>query len=267
MRAVRTRLLHMKLSYLLICGFGFAGVIWAAPAATAQTAEQSAAFIQGDYDTALEGQAVSADDHAFRARSLLAKAMTANGRLPNSALLNEAREAAEAALAIDPGHIEGRLQWSLAMSLSTRAMSTRQVRRSGVGERSKAVIEGVLADDPDNINAHGFMMVWHLEVMQRGGRMGAMVMGASLREARAHYREAIQLDASDASIRWQYARALTLLDAKKHRSSIIEALEAAIDAPRETALEEVMHERALGLLAALKADGPKAAKRQAEQML
>ena len=106
---------------------------------------------------------------------------------PYTALINDALAAADAALALDPAHGEGRLQKAIALSLLTRSMSLGEANRSGYGPQARALAEAVLADDPSNHYALGFLAVWHVEVYRRGGTIGAAVMGASLKTARRDY--------------------------------------------------------------------------------
>ncbi|MFN3836016.1 MAG: hypothetical protein ACK4NO_08960, partial [Glycocaulis sp.] len=188
--------------------------------------------------------------HAFRARALLAKAMFGSGE-PSRAVLDEARAAAEAALALEPGHLEGRLQKAIALSLILRPMSLGEARRTGYGELSKSLAEGVLAEDPANHYAHGFLAVWNVEVVRRGGRLGAMVMGASVRSAEAHYAEAVRLAPEDIGLRWQWARALAALDARKYRAEIDAELTAAAAFAPVTDMDRVMQDRAATLIGVL----------------
>ncbi len=220
-----------------------------APVALADIASANDAFRAGQYDLALSEAAGdrSADAHALRARAMLAKVMCA-GREPDLAALKEALAAAEASLKLDAGHDEGRLQKAIALSLLTRPMSLSDARESGFGPQAKALAEGVLADDPENHYALGFLAVWHVEVHRRGGTLGAAMMGANLKTARTLYAEAVRLAPEDAGLRWQWARALAALDAKKYRAEIEAELQAALAIDPVTELDRVMQERAAALL-------------------
>jgi len=192
----------------------------------------------------------TADAHAFAARAILAEGMMGQGQ-PDGALLDKAEAAAREALAIDPEHIEGRLQLAIALSLKARPLSTRQAMKTGYGETAKDLVEAVLEDDPDNAYAHGFMSVWHIEVVRRGGAIGSSVMGASVKEGITHYQRAAELLPFDASIHWQYAKSLAALNAKKYGDHIDVALQYALAAPTEDKLEETMASRAEELKTAL----------------
>jgi hypothetical protein len=214
--------------------------------AAAQSVEAVAAYQRGAYDLAIDTAASgppSADARAFEARALLAKAMCGAGDPPIS-LVERALAQADAAVEADPRHAEGRLQRAIALSLLVRPMNLNAARRSGYGEAARALAESVLADDPKNFYAHGFLSVWHIEVVRRGGPIGAVMMRASLKSARAHYASARTLAPGDAGLHWQYARALAALDIRAHRAEITAALLLAAEAPVETDLERVMQARA-----------------------
>lgn len=255
----------MKRVLAAICGLvltGFPG------AALAQGKDAVQAYVSGQYEEALDrtANAPDADSRAFAARVLLAEAISLDGPPPAS-LLQSALAEANMALASQPGHIEGRLQKAIALSLIIRPMSVGEVSRNGWGEEARNLALTVLVEDPDNLYAHGFLAVWNLEVVRRGGTLGAMVMGASLDKARGHYRDAVALAPGDAAIHWQWARALAALNAKKYRTDIEAALDAALAAPVESDLEQVMQNRARNLRQVLDTEGPKAAGKLAQEML
>lgn len=216
------------------------------PVAVAETSARLTAFADGRYHDAvtLAQAEQSADNLAFAARSLLAEAMSAEDQIPSQQLAEDAERFARRALEIEPDHIEGRLQLAIALSLRARPMSNKEARKSGFGSEARRLVESVIEDDPDNFYAHGFMSVWHIEVVRRGGTLGSAVMGASVRKGRSHYERAIALDPDDASTHWQYARALTALNARKYRREIENALESAFVAACETQLETTMKSRA-----------------------
>jgi hypothetical protein len=170
--------------------------------------------------------------------------MSAPDFVPPAGLLDRAEALARAALDTEPDHIEARLQLAIALSLKARPLSTREAMRTGYGEDARTLVEGVLEDDPHNPFAHGFLAVWHVEVRRRGGTIGASILGASVKKGRRHYQAAIEASPGDASIHWQYARALASLNAKKYRGEIETTLQAALDCRTDSTLEDVMRGRA-----------------------
>ncbi|MEO1642258.1 MAG: hypothetical protein AAFR74_02900 [Pseudomonadota bacterium] len=229
----------------------------------------SIAFEDGRYsDAASEAEAAqTADSLAFAARCKLAEAMSNPDFEPPEALILEAEALARRALEMEPSHIEGRLQLAIALSLRARPLSTRQAMRSGFGDEAKALVEAVLEDDPDNFYAHGFMAIWHIEVVRRGGSVGSAVMGASVRKGRRHYQAALAINSEDASTHWQYARALAALNAKKYRAEIDVALMSAVKVEAPTALDRVMQRRAHDLSLAITAQSRREVEALAERML
>lgn len=222
------------------------------PAAAELPSPILAAFGDGRFDEAARRAASlsDADAKALAARALLAKGMCGDGQ-PPVALVDEAETLARAALEIEPGHIEGRLQLAIALSLKLRPLSPREAMRAGHGEVARELAEAVLRDDPGNPYAHGLLAVWHVEVVRRGGAIGAAIMGASLREGLGHYQAAARARPDDAAIHWQMARALAALNARKYRGEILGALQAAQVAGRDDALETVMAARAAHLAMAM----------------
>ena len=228
-------------------------ILMATPAAMAEDNAYQIAFTEGRYDDAATLAQIdpTADRLAFTARSTLAEAISAPDFLPPIDMLDQAENLARLALEQDPDHLEARLQLSIALSLKSRTLTVREIRRTGYGEETKEMVEGVLRDDPQNVYAHGFFAVWNLEVRRRGGAIGASIMGASVKKARRHYQTAIALSPDDAALHWQYARALAALNAKKYRSEIEKALSSANACNIDTSLEQVMRDRAALLMDAL----------------
>lgn len=231
------------------------------------SSELSEKFARGAYmEAALDAEtAATADDLAFAARSLLAYCMTGSGQ-PDAAIIDRAERNAEAALKREPGLEEARLQLAIALSLKSRPMDAMAVWSAGYAERGRKLAEEVLKSEPANIYALGFLAIWNIEVEKRGGNMGAWMMGASIDKARDYYAAAANLAPDDIGLHWQYARALTSLDAKKYSNEAMNALKRAAAANADDHLERVMQQRAADLAAALK-DDRAAAQKLAEILL
>lgn len=221
--------------------------------AIAEPPDALAAYLSGEYAEAavLAEAAGQADGMALAARAVLADAMVLTDAEPAEETLKRAEALARAALAEDETHSEARLQLAIALSLQARGMSLRAARRSGYGELARGLADAVAADEPQNAYAHGFLAVWHVEVLRRGGRIGAMVMGASVKQARAHYQMAVAARADDCALHWQWARVLAATNARRFRPEIEAALAAAVRSPADDRLERVMQGRALLLQDAL----------------
>ena len=225
-----------------------AAIFLLSPVAYAQDATQIAHFESGRFEQAAYANPASqsANELAFMARAVLAEAMCGT-KQPSADFLKSPEIFARRALAIDPEHIEAKLQLAITLSLKARPMSARAAMRSGYGDEAKSLVNQVLKSDPDNAYAHAFMAVWHIEVVRRGGAIGSRMMGASVNQARKHYAKAAALSPNDASIHWQYARALAAHNPRKYRADIDAALSLALSAPIEDHLERVMAGRAANL--------------------
>jgi len=215
------------------------------PVAHGQSQEAMLAYASGDYRTAaaLTERSGRADELAFSARSVLAEAMSMPSGNPAADDLSRAEALARQAIELEASHIEGRLQLAIAMSLQARPMSNRQAMRAGLGQKAKDIAETILADSPNDAYANALLAVWNMEILRRGGRIGARIMGASLRAARAHYGTAAAAAPDDGALHWQWARVLTATNPKKYRDEIDAALAASVAAQTDDELERVMQER------------------------
>lgn len=235
--------------------------------AMADDASYARAFSAGDYGIAagiVEAEP-GAEAKALTARALLAGVMSGEGE-PDIETVERAMVYAQEAVALEPAHIEGRLQLAIAISLYLRPLSTGEARRTGLSGQPKELAEAVLVDDPANAYAHGLLAVWNVEVVRRGGRLGAAIMGAGLRSAKAHYEAAAAASPDDASVHWQYARALAARGAGRKEAQIRAILQEGIGAKADDALEAVMQARCAALLTVLDAEGAEAATEAALSM-
>ncbi len=240
-----------------------------ASVATAQNEEAVSAYEAGDYTrvVTLTQTSQQAGDLALSARAVLAGAMSTQMGEPAISALKQAETLAQKAIELDERHVEARLQLAIALSLQARPMSNRQAMRSGLGQKSRDIARDILAEDPNNIYAHGLLAVWHMEVLRRGGRIGAQIMGASRKSAQRHYASAAAVAPDDGALHWQWARVLAATNAKKYASEIEQALEASVSATPNDALEEVMQARAARLRVAMETGDFSAAKALAIRLL
>ncbi|WP_341197850.1 hypothetical protein [Hyphomonas chukchiensis] len=111
-----------------------------------------------------------------------------------------------------------------------------EARRTVWAKEARALSRSVLADDPANADTHGFLAIWNIEIVRRGGTLGGMMRGAGIDDVRDYYKAAVTHAPGEASEQWQYARSLSALNAKKYRAEFNAALAAAAAAPVETAL-------------------------------
>lgn len=254
----------MRLLFPLVMFAALAAPAFAHPS----NPELKAQYQRGDYlgaASAAEASA-SADDLAFAARAVLAHCMTRDGE-PEPALVERARKDADAALKLSPAHEEAKLQLAIALSLKSRSMDLLDAWDAGYGTRGRELAEDVLARDPDNFYAHGFLAVWNVEVRRRGGAIGASFMGAGVTEGRRHYEMAARLAPADIGVHWQWARALAALDARRNSAEALAALDKALAAQPQDHVQEVMQARAERLAEALRAGDRRAAQILARTLL
>lgn len=237
------------------------------PAAARPTPELDAMFANGDYlDAARRAEAdATADDLAFAARSLLAQCMTADHE-PDLTLVGRAETDARKALQLAPEQEEALLQLAIALSLRSREMNLIDAWNAGYGSQGRDLAAQVLAKDPGNYYAHGFLAVWNLEVRRRGGALGGKLLNANVAEGQRQYEEAARLAPDDAGIHWQFARALVALDARRYGAEAEGILDRAIASGAEGHVQAVMRVRAQKLAGALKGD-PRQAQALARSML
>lgn len=214
--------------------------------AHAQTSEAVSAFERGEFQVAAEISETfeRADDKAFAARALLANVIVNSDGNPDQKVLEHAEALSRKAMAIDEGHIEANLQLAISLSLQARPLSNAQAMRAGYAQQAKRLTEEILAVEPENPYANALLAIWNMEVLRRGGRIGARVMGASSREGLEHYWVAARQTPDDGSLHWQWARVLAATNAKRYREHIEAALNASIAANTDDALEAVMQARA-----------------------
>lgn len=239
-----------------------------APTAFAQDASQIADYNLGKFEQAAAISSIeqTPDLLAFKARAVLASGICGDGQ-PGAELLVKAEKFARDALAMDPNHVEAQLQLAITLSLKARPLSNRAAMKTGYGEDAKELAMSALSNEPDNPYANGFLAVWHIEVVRRGGAIGSRIMGASVKKARKHYAAANASASGDAALHWQYARALAALNSKKYRKEIDSALAKATSAAVDNHVERIMAERANKLQQMLQHRPYKDVERWAEQVL
>lgn len=240
----------------------FAFALWAEQAAAEPPGAALDLYASGRYIAAAEiagRDAGSADSLAFAARSRLAACLTSGEGVDIEALLDRAERDARAALALQPNSVEARLRWALTLGVRGRRASLAEALARGYAPRGRHLIDEALAIAPDNAEANALLGAWHLEILRRGGRAGALVMGARLSNGIAAFDRARALAPHDPMIALQYAVALTELDAPRFRTQIAALLGVPLAAAPRDAFEAHGRDVAAQLSRALHADGPQAA--------
>jgi tetratricopeptide (TPR) repeat protein len=236
--------------------------------AQAQTATQrlyaEGAFLQA----AAAGEASSsASGYALAARALLARCMLAGNDQDEMVWIERARRNAESALAREPQSVEARLQLATALGMRAQRLSIPQALREGLAGQGRRLIDEALARAPNDPWANALSGGWHLEVLRRGGPVGAMTMGARLQDGIAAFDRALQLAPNDPAILMQYAGGLLLLDARRHQDLIEALLRRAEVAPARDAFERFAVTQAGDVRLILDTQGPRAASRAVAALL
>ncbi len=226
---------------------------FAAPA-WAQSARE--AYVEGAFlEAASLGEAQGrADDLALAARALLAEAVTGNPA-DIDGLLARAEANARRALAADQTSTEARLQLAAAMGMKARRATIGEAMRKGYASEGRALVRAAVAEAPREAWAHALEGGWNLEVVRRGGNVGATYYGASVRAGRAAFDRARALAPDDAIIAYQYAVALLELDPERYGDEATRLLAAASACRPGDAFEMRVKAKAASVAAALSARG------------
>ncbi|MEQ1617682.1 MAG: hypothetical protein ABL883_04985 [Terricaulis sp.] len=219
-------------------------------------------FADGRYIAAAElaqRQTNSAEALAFSARALIAACITHSGCDDLAATLERAERGARQALLLDPRSVDARLQLAAISGIRGRRAPLTQAFASGYAPRGKRLIDEALRMAPDNSEALALLGVWHLEVLRRGGGLGAMIYGANLSQGLVAFDRARLLAPDNPTIALHYAIALLLLDAPRYRARAAQML-AAIQTMRPgDALGRHSRELARRIEQSLETQGPRAA--------
>ncbi|MGE0830571.1 MAG: hypothetical protein AB7O04_14630 [Hyphomonadaceae bacterium] len=241
--------------------------LWAAPrafaAADARALYRDGAFLNAAEAALAAGRASGrAEDLVLASRALLAQCIVEPHRGDAGALLARASEAAEAALAADAASIDARLQLTAAIGMRGRRASLNAAIRAGYAPRGKRLIDDALARAPNSAWGRALLGGWHLEILRRGGRMGAMAYGARLSEGLGAFERARALAPNDIVIAAHYGLSLLTLNPDRYAARAGAQLEAAGEGEARDALERHFKRTARSLNAVL-ADNAQAARQAA----
>lgn len=221
-------------------------------------------YARGDFlAAATQAEAEGGSDNlALAARALLAEAVTGAPRNLD-ALLTRAEKNARGALAADASNTDARLQLAVAIGMKGRRASVAEAMRRGYAREGKTLVRAALRAQPREAWAHALEGGWNLEIVRRGGSVGASYFGASVPAGRAAFERARALAPDDALIAYQYAVALLELDPRRNTAEAAKLLEIAGTCRAGDAFEQRVQARARDVAAALKDSGADAAIRLA----
>lgn len=230
----------------------------AAPIAATSPSNQ---YEIGDFQAAaLAGEAQGgAEGYVIAARSLLALAMRDMRGPASASYLDRAEKDSTAALALTPDAVEPRLTLALTLGIKGRRASLNEALAQDYAARGKKLIEEVLERAPDEARAYALLGGWNLEVVRRGGSIGARLMGASTRAGIRAFDRARALAPNNPTIALHYAVALLTLDSKRYGEKGRDLLQAAANAIPADAFEASTRDNARRLAAVLASRGAQAA--------
>jgi hypothetical protein len=239
------------------CGLGLA-FGQAAPIAARSAISQ---YEAGDFQAAaLAGESEGgAEGYTLAARALIALAMRDLRGPASGRYLDRAEKNSQAALALAPEAVEPRLTLALALGMKGRRASLNEALAKDYAARGKKLIEDVLDRAPDEPRAYALLGGWNLEVVRRGGPIGARLMGASTRAGIRAFDRARALAPNNPTIALHYAVALLTLDSKRYGEKARDLLQAAANAAPADAFEAATREHARRLAALLASGGAQAA--------
>lgn len=196
---------------------------------------------------------------SFASRALMAQCATAPGQRDVDDWLARAERTARDALALDSQSVEARLQLALVYGVRGRRAALTEAFAQGYAPRGRALISEALALDPRNARAHALLGAWNLEVLRRGGRVGALAYGASFDAGTAEFDRAMALAPGDAMIPLHYAVALLELNAPQNADHAAGLLRRAAALEPHDALDRFTQHTAQRVLRTLEENGPAAA--------
>lgn len=208
----------------------------------------------------------SASSRAFASRALVAACAAARSNADIGALLARAETSAREALSLDSRSVDARLQLALVYGMEGRRLSLAQAFAGRYASRGKRLIDQALAIEPANAHAHAMLGAWNLEVVRRGGRVGALMYDAHAEVGLAEFERARQMAPDDTLISLHFAVALLSLDPVAYRARAGRLLRDVNAAAPDDALEGLTQETARRLQAAL-AESPRAAQRAAQDSI
>lgn len=207
-------------------------------------------FADGDYEgaAAMAHADGGADNEAMAAKAMIAAAFTTRDLDARARYAKLAREYAEEAVADDPNHVEGRLYLAASLWFEGRRKGPMQNYFSGLPQRGKELLEGVIADAPDGSAdkawARAFMGGWHFEIIRLGGSMGTRMLGADLGEGADNCNEAMDGAPDNPAIAFNCGVLYLAVDADMFAEHAKVSFQRAIAGEPVDAFETELQERA-----------------------
>jgi hypothetical protein len=233
--------------------------VWLA-VALAQTAwgadlqEAEVLYEQGALQEAarLAAEVGGADGLSLAAKARLVEAIYQAPADAKPGLLDEAAGLAQAALALDPTHVDALIDLALTLGHKADLAGPITAHLNRYATDGKALLDQALALDPDNAWAHGLLGIWHLQVVRHASDgLAAELFGASRAAGLEHCARAEALGPEELALRYGCALSLLELDPERYGQRARQALEMVGRMPARDAAEELVRADAARLLAEL----------------
>ena len=191
---------------------------------------------------------------ALAAESLALYGHYVAGEEEEQALFQRAMLLAQKAIRLDPLNAEAYLQSAHAMGRYAQTIGAMEALSEGYATKVHEALQNALRLNPAMGSAHLSLGAWHSEIVAALGGLGdSMVYGATRKDAIAHYERALELEPEEILVPVEYALGLLRLDETKNRERARGLLARALHMPSKHALDRILHQRAVEILAALDA--------------
>jgi len=236
-RARTTGLLAALVVLVLGGGFGHA----------ADLAAAERLYHDGRFAKAAElGRAAgSADGHALAAKATLVRGAYLARQDERAKLFRRAAGDARNALALDPDHVDARLQLAIALGHIGAHEGPITAHLDGYAREAKEHIDRALTLAPDYAWVHGVLGMWHLQIVRHGGpALARELYAASRQDGRAHCERARTLAPGELALRYGCAVSLLELDAEAFGRRAIDELEHIVRSPADDAAGRLVQDEA-----------------------
>lgn len=162
-----------------------------------------------------------------------------------------AMQRGEEAVAMLPHHPNAHYTLALVLGRYSQRISILKAISDGIAARVKSHLDQALALEPRHAEAHVALGLYHAEIVHKlGGIVASFTHGVSASAAIEHLRRAVELAPRSPIVHMEYAYALQLLDAQRHRADAEQLYHEAAACEPLDAMEALDVERAKHGLAA-----------------
>ena len=130
-----------------------------------------------------------------------------------------AMQRGEEAVAVLPHHPNTHYTLALVLGRYSQRISILKAISDGIAARVKSHLDQALALEPRHAEVHVALGLYHAEIVHKlGGIVASFTYGVSARASIEHLQRAVELAPRSPIVHMEYAYALQLLDAQRHRA-------------------------------------------------